>query len=748
MNLRYRQAHERFACTEPTSHRFDVAVDADEPSIIKIPDITLATDRPVRQWVMGLGIVQLRLRLQKRASISRWQKSGRVQPDGSLTMLGDHGSGSFWEPNSARDNIGRWHNLRIETRGEGEDEHLALVADAKVHEDLAANWISRNVPFRPSAVASVFRSGTIRDTSIGFEFNHNTLKLEDEDRQLYRTDDWTPHEASFVWEGADDTGIGRAAEDDMSKELLEQLLAGQKTISDEQAALGVRIATLEVKPETTPTPEPEAVPALGEEQQRWDGLAALWKREGDDIGIEKEILELDPQRCEKLSTILMDARVEKQPPPARSATGGNPGHFDLMKHAQIAMLHRHPATKHLVEKDIDEVPQSIRTAPLHVFLEMSMRHSGVLDNHITFRDHAEIFEHFKDNHTVPKQAVHNKALGGHWLANKGAKYNHNGVLDVEASLRSAAGTVTASSFPALLVSITFKAFDGTYQSAGISIDDWSRRNDLDTLDERNIIRADVAVPSFDKLARAGQDLPAAARWHDELTFQVAERGFIYSWAEEVMLRDNGIFLVNTPVLLSDAWVGERDRFFVNIIINHDYGTLGQDFNREQAIIDFLDHAFTSAFRQTIVERPDEIDIKLSSRVNNGQLLPTKLIHGPALETEMSSFFDGRLNETGRLPADTSDLPNLPGFMRTIGRSREMTPLIPTTGPNARRMYLFVAGGTWSSLIHGSLRGRQGPRVTIVNDTNWKRLPETGMRVTEAFGGREWQPNTMYQNDVP
>jgi len=744
MTTRYTQTHERYACTEPVAlARFEAIVDPEESAIIRVPDVTIATDRPVRQHVMGLGVVRLRLRLRKRASLAEWQKAGSVQPDGTMAMLGDHGSGDFWSPNAARDNIGRWHNLRIEPKGEGDDAHLAVVADAHIHADLAANWLARGGgAIRPEAVASMFRTGTIRDTSVGFSFNHNTLILEDEERQIYRSDDWTPREASWVWTGADNTGIGRS-EDDMSDEL-RTLTDYLKTLADGQAAL---VARLEAKP--TPVESPSApAPAVdvATDDKRWSGLRSLAEKElGEDAQFTVELLEHDPERCDKLAAALTAKRAEKRPQPP-AVTGGQPNHFNLMRDAQIAMLSQNPTTAPGVADQRHLVADSLITAPLHTFMELHLRHAGLVEPHWTARSPEDTYRKFKALHRPPAAAIRSPSLGGLWLPGEGARLDHNGELDVESSLRSGgAGVAVPADFPALLVALAMKAMDPAYRSHRINIDAWSRRKDMDSLDARNVIRPDVAIPSFTELATAGKDLPGAARFHDELSFKIDPRGFVYSWSEMLMLLDHGGFLVDTPALLGEAWDGERDRFVVNKILDFDYVGAGATFNRNEALTDFLNHVFRSAFQQIIVARPTTIDIKLASRVNNGQLLPTKLIYGPALESEMSDYFKGRLNDMGRLPGDTSDQAALTDWMVNVGRMREMTPFI---GSGSRNIYMFVPGGTYSSLIHGNLRGRQGPRMTITDDINWQRWPEIGMRVTEEFGCETWQPNTMYRNLLP
>lgn len=746
MTLRYKQTHERFARTEPRNQRFEV-VAGDDPSVIVIPDVTLATDRPIRQYVWGLGVVRLRLRLQARKSLQEWTAKGRIQPDGTMPMLGDHGSGDFWSPNSARDNIGRWHNLRIENRGDGDDAHKALVADAHVHVDLAANWLGAN--FRPASVASVFRVGTIRDTSIGFEYNHNTLTLEDEERSIYRTDDWEPYEASFVWTGADNTGIGRHQDDDMSKEALEKLAQGMSALAAAQREQLQAITALMTRSDDSASePEGEASSTGRADQGQWEKLAIMAR---GDFGEEAELmlieLEADEERCAKLASNIREYRGAKKPHPHFLSEGvGHEHHRDALADARTVMLARCEHTRALAADDLAHVPRSIHTAPLPVFLEMALRSSGAVDPGHTFRGGYDVIEAFRTLYPIPPDAYRSKEVGGRWLIQPNAARDHNGVIDIDAAIR--AGTAVPADFPSLIVGTQTIIWDGTYETLRTDFDMWSRREDMDTLDEYDIVRSDVAVPSFDFVALPGENLPAAARWHDKLQFQTKPRGFTYSWADDLFLYMNGEFLTNMPAEFADAWAGEQSRYGVGKLINHDYAGTGAQFDQTLSIEAFLSHVYINAHAEEAVARPSTIDTALPSRTSAGQLVPDKLVYGPGMQTEISNFFKGRLNEGGRLPADTQTNGALTDWMVMVGQTREESKYIPATGPGSRMIYLFKAGGRFSSFIHGALRARQGARLTIFQDVNWRRRTENAMRVEQEFEMQVHQSNTLWRSDVP
>lgn len=744
------------------------------------PGVVLATDRPVEEYgFIGDRYTRFLLSLtMTKSMIGRWRADGLLNVDGSGIMLREHGGG--WRTGIA-DVIGKWENLRVETR----DDHKALVGDPAWDPALMGAWMARD-GLEPDAWRGLVQRGMIAHTSVGFRVNREDMREIDSAGEMRSfVAPWRFVEASWVWKGQDTkAGMGREQEDTMDPEQLEALL---EAASARGAAKGAEATLAAIraaeKKETVLLPdvlELEAVERL-DDDPTWRALQPVARdalgAKALDIVNEARAAGDNAQCITALQTAISDALRErtsgKASPPApvpapvpvpHRVSGGDVQAYGALTDLVTMFVGRgmrdvpdneeerdKPGTlAHARQQAIDaayKVDRNFRTFdPRRAFIDFA-RSMGIVDHNWYATDARQIMERIATGWTPTGQETI-ATMGGRWLAGQNA-IETNGALDVLESVRhGAAGALVPADLQSVFLAIITKVFLTVHDSQTHMLESWGRSVPLSDLNAQTLIRHDLAI-GFDE-AVSNQDLPEAFLFDEAVDISTVPRGCTWSYGWESMFTDGGMVLAGTPALLAMRWMSCKIAHWFRRLVEGTYtsknGTpinvyatyADQSYTQDDLRIFFKDMLNATGTKRPVkppatMPKGPKLDVPMM-----GTMEPTALLYGNYADDTISNFFAPRqASRINNVSQDTRPT----DFAARLGRNSQRTPYI--TG---KEMYALITSGPATAMTSVGLAG-QGMQVTSRADVNINQLPTNTVRIIDTFEAILTHPHGVYRNTL-
>lgn len=736
------------------------------------PGVVLATDTPVREYVPGVGMARVSLRMSK-AMLGRWKADGILDPNGHMLMAVAHNARLDSNPALT---LGRWENLRVEER----DGHKALVADP-AFDPASMRALMRRIGAEPDDWQGMIARGTIQRTSIWWSGTVTRSTKNQGEPPLYIADPWAGQEASWVALGADPkAGANRSHEDTTMDPDINALVAA--AVAEAIPAAARQIAAElhgEAVAATTPPTATTAAPRSLDDDPSWQQLQVVApqvlgtqalaacnaaRAKGDAAAAIADLQAAIARALQERTTggAQPPSAAPAPVPVVHRAQGGEVNAYRALTDLTTVLSARgmrdvpkgtesdrtRPGTlAHTRAQTIEaarKIDRDFETADVRTFLVDFARSMGIVEPTWYATNPREIMETLVTRWS-PSGQEHIATMGGRWYGGQGAVMR-NGGLDVIGTMRhGAAGSLVPADMQAAFLAVVIKVFLAVHDSQQHMLEEWGRTVSLTDLNAQTLIRNDLAL-GFDAVT-SNQDLPEAYMFSEGVDIKTVARGVVWSYGWESMFTDGGQILAGTPALLAMRWMGAKiahwfKRLRAGIYTPKDgapipvYSTYAEQGQTQADIGAWLNSVLiSSGEKRPVASGALPKGLKTDVPVM-GTMEPTLLLYGNRANEAVTNFYAPRaLSQVNGTAQDRqrSD------FEDSLQRVR--TPYIEDDA-----LFALITSGPAAAMTSVNLGGA-GMSVTSLSDANIRQLPSNVVRIIDTFEAVLTHPHGAYRNKL-